>query len=329
MSAVRVPTPAEVEEAREALGHHIRETPVWEWQSATLAERLGGDTRVFLKMELFQHAGTFKPRGALTTMRGLPSVELARGVTTVSAGNHAMATAYAARALGATAKVVMPRTASPARVRASQGLGAEVVLVDDIHEAFDEVERIRSEEGRVFVHPFEGESITRGTATLGLELCRQLPEFDAVVVPIGGGGLCSGVASYVKQLHPRCEVLGVEPEGADTMSRSFAAGQPVAIDRVRTIADSLAPPHAAPYSFEVCRSYVDELALVNDADLCRALALLFREMKLAVEPAGAASTAALLGPFAQRLRGKRVVLVLCGTNIDAETFATHLAAGSG
>jgi threonine dehydratase len=155
---------------------------------------------------------------------------------------------------------------------------------------------------------------------VGLELARQVPALDAVIVPIGGGGLCAGVSCAIKALQPGCRVYGVEPEGADTMHRSFAAGSPQAIERVTTIADSLGAPYAQPYSFGLCRRYVDELVKIDDEAMRRAMGLLFAEMKLAVEPAGAAATAALIGPLGGRLRGKRTAVIVCGTNIDAEKF---------
>ena len=325
MDTATPPTIDQIKSTRMRLGDMVRETPVWQWRSEAITDALG-DTSVFLKMELFQYAGSFKARGALTSMLSMGPAELTRGVTTVSAGNHAMACAYAARVLGTTAKVVMPKNANPFRVQCSRDLGAEVVLVDDVHIAFDTVDEIQKEEGRVFVHPFEGPSIALGTATLGMELCRQVQDLDAVIVPIGGGGLCSGVSAAIKMLSPRTVIYGVEPEGADTMHRSFASGKPECIDKVRTIADSLGAPHAAPYSLSLCKQFVDELVLVDDSALCDAMRLLFRDMKLAVEPACAASTAALLGPLRDRIRGQRVALILCGTNIDLESFARYTAA---
>jgi len=309
----------EIRAARRRLGDLVVETPVWRWRSAPV------DARVFLKLELWQHAGSFKPRGALCVMQSLSPEQLARGVTAVSAGNHAMAVGYAARALGTTAKVVMPRSANPARIAGCRAYGAEVELVDDVHQAFARVREIEAREGRFFVHPFEGPLTALGTATLGLELCAQVPDLDAVIVPIGGGGLCAGVASAVKQLAPRCRVYGVEPEGADTMHRSFASGKPESIEQVRTIADSLGAPHAAPYSFALCRRFVDGLCKVSDDELRAAMALLFTSMKLAVEPAGAASTAALLGPLRAGLAGRSVALIVCGANIDAASFSEHLS----
>jgi threonine dehydratase len=314
------PTLAEIRAARERLGDLIVETPVWWWRNREITDRVDRGTEVFLKLELFQHTGAYKPRGALTVMRALDRATLARGVTAVSAGNHAIAVAYAARVLGASAKVVMPRTANPARVAACRDWGAAVELVEDVHRAFERVREIEATEGRTFVHPFEGPLTALGTATLGLELCAQAPELDAVIVPIGGGGLCAGVATAIKLARPRCQVFGVEPEGADSMRRSLAAGKPQAIEAVRTIADSLGAPHAAPYSFELCRRGLDDLVLVSDTELRRAMGRLLRGVKLAVEPAGAAATAALLGPLRERLRGRRVGVIVSGANIDAETF---------
>ncbi len=327
MEGAEVPPPPDLEAiraARRRLGERVRTTPVWRWQGRELREALGGEGDVHLKLELFQYAGTFKPRGALLNMLALEPEALARGVTAVSAGNHAMAVAFAAASLRTTAKVVMPRSANPARVAGCRAYGAEVVLVDDVHRAFEEVRRIEREEGRAFVHPFEGMQTILGTATVGLELARQVERLEAVVVPIGGGGLIAGVATAVKLVQPDCRVFGVEPVGADAMHRSFAAGSPQAIERVDTIADSLGAPHTAPFSFTLCRRFVDELVLIDDEAMRRAMRLLFEGMKLAVEPAGAAATAALCGPLRERLAGRRVALVVCGSNLDGETFGRLL-----
>jgi threonine dehydratase len=312
--------------ARDRLGERVVTTPVRLWNDDALARHVPASTRVILKEELFQRTGTFKPRGALTNMLALGPEALARGVTAVSAGNHAIAVAYAAAALGSTAKVVMPKTASAFRVARCRALGADVELVEDVHRAFTRVQEIETGEGRSFVHPFEGPLTVLGTATLGLELAEQVPELDAVIVPIGGGGLGAGVAAALKQAQPRCQVLGVEPEGADSMRRSLLAGSPQKIDAVRTIADSLGAPYAAPYSFGVCQRFLDDVVLVDDDALRRAMLLLFASAKLAVEPAGAAATAALCGPLRARLEGKRVAVIVCGANIDAATFAAQLAA---
>jgi threonine dehydratase len=195
------------------------------------------------------------------------------------------------------------------------------VLVPDVHAAFAAVERIAVEEGRTLVHPFEGLRTALGTATLGLQWLRQAGRLDAVLVPIGGGGLAAGLACAVKQTAPETRVIGVEPEGADSMHRSFAAGSPQRLERVTTIADSLGAPFALPYSFALCRRFVDELCRITDAQLRAAMRLLFDELKLACEPAGAAATAALCGPLRERLRGRRVGVLVCGSNIDLARFA--------
>ena len=310
----------EIRSLRETLRPWLVETPVVRCRN--LEERLGNDIEIWGKLEFLQQTGTFKPRGALANMLRLDEAGLRAGVTAVSAGNHAIATAFAARALGTSAKVVMIRTASSVRVEACRGYGAEVVLADDVHQAFDLADRIRDAEGRALIHPFEGSYVTAGTATLGLEICEQLSNFDAVIVPIGGGGLCSGVACAVKRLNPGCRVIGVEPAGADSMSRSFASGRPRRLDHVDTIADSLGAPFALPYSFSICRQFVDDIVIVSDDQLRSAMGTLFGDMKMAVEPACAASTAALAGT-GRGLRGKKVVLVFCGSNIDWMTFEQH------
>jgi threonine dehydratase len=319
-----VPAPADIRRARERLGDRVRETPVWPWQGDAIARAAGAGTQVFLKLELFQYTGTFKARGALLNAMALDTDARARGVTAVSAGNHAIAVAFAARTVGTSAKVVMPKTANPARVALCRAYGAEVLLMDDVYAAFDEVERIRRDEGRTFIHPFEGETTVLGTATVGHELCHQVEHLDAVIVPIGGGGLIAGIACAVKQLQPQCQVFGVEPAGADSMSRSFEAGSPCKLEQVATIADSLAAPYALPYSFGVARRFVDEIVTIPDDAMRRAMGLLFADVKLAVEPAGAAATAALCGPLRERLGGKRVGVIVCGTNIDPATFAQQM-----
>ncbi|HEX9164528.1 MAG TPA: pyridoxal-phosphate dependent enzyme [Gemmatimonadales bacterium] len=326
MSDQPQPTLPDIERTAASIRGLVRETPVCEWEDPFLSRRTSAS--LVLKLELFQHTGSFKPRGALTVMRSLPPDALRRGVTAVSAGNHAAAVSFAAARLGSTAKVVMPKTANPARVALCRAWGGEVVLVSDVREAFAAAERIQTDEGRTFVHPFEGPLTTLGTATLGLEFLRQAGRLDAVVVPVGGGGLAAGVAAAVKLGAPGTTVFGVEPVGADSMTRSFAAGSPQQAGPITTIADSLAPPYSLPYSYALCRQHLDDLVVVDDDMLCEALYQLFRGAKLAVEPAGAATTAAILGPLRDRLAGQRVGVIVCGANIDAENYARYLARGA-
>jgi threonine dehydratase len=316
------PSIAAIAALREQLGEQILRTPLLRCKA--LEDLIGGDGTIQAKLEFLQHTGTFKARGALAVVNSLDLEQRAAGVTAVSAGNHAVATAFAACAVGTSAKIVMISTANPARIDACRRYGAELVFTDDIHKAFALAEDIRHNEGRYFVHPFEGPDIATGTGMVGLEICEQCDQFDAVIVPVGGGGLIAGLSNAIKQLRPDCDVIGVEPEGADSMHRSFAAGEPCSIDQVGTIADSLGAPFALPYSFELCKANVDRLALVDDLQLRSAMGLLFESMKVAVEPACAASTAALFGPLRESLRGKSVVLVFCGSNIDWKTYAEQV-----
>ena len=302
-----------------ALGSRIVRTPVVEcWP---IEDELGDGTRVWGKLEFLQRTGTFKARGALAFMSRLDEDAREAGVTAVSAGNHAIATAYAASAYGVSAKVVMIKSANSARIRACEQHGADIVLADDVHSAFEIADEIQSKEGRHFVHPFEGEAVALGTGLVGLEMCEQLPGFDALVVPIGGGGLIGGISNVVKRMRPDVTIFGVEPEGADTMARSVEAGSPQSIDAVRTIADSLGAPYALPYSFELTRANVDHFCRITEAEIRRAMGFLFREQKIAVEPACAASTAALFGPLRAQLAGRKVLLLFCGSNIDWSTWS--------
>ena len=311
----------DIARARAALGDRIVTTPLM--RCVGLEDALANGTRISGKLEFLQRTGTFKARGALAVINSLSDQQSHAGVTAVSAGNHAIATAFAARAAGTHAKVVMIAGANPYRIDACRAHGAEVVLAEDAHAAFELAERIQREEGRFFMHPFEGPLIATGTGSIGVEICDQAGDFDAVVVSVGGGGLIGGLSNAVRKMRPDAEIIGVEAEGADTMHRSLAAGEPVAIDKVDTIADSLGAPFAMPYSFELCRNNVDRLVLVSDEQLRQAMRLLMTAMKIAVEPACAAATAALFGPLRDSLAGRHVVLVFCGSNIDWSTFQTQ------
>jgi threonine dehydratase len=311
--------------ARASLAGDILTTPVHELAGPGVEMAFGAGTRPVLKLELLQRTGSFKPRAALLNIRALDPEQRQRGVCAISAGNHAIAVAYAARRLGTQAKIVMIASANPFRVAQCRAWGAEIEFAATAHEGFDRVGQISRDEGRALIHPFEGLRTALGTATLGVEFLEQAPDLEAVVVPIGGGGLCAGVSAAVKLVNPRCRVYGVEPAGADSMRRSFAAGQPAAIERVATIADSLGAPYALPVSFALCRDNVDELAVVDDDALRSTMRFLLEHAKLAVEPAGAAAAAAALGPLRSRLAGRKVGLIVCGANIDAASFARLIA----
>jgi threonine dehydratase len=328
VSVVDAPTIDAIRANRARLGDLVLKTPIRFIEDDALAAAVGASTRVWLKEELFQKTGSFKPRGALSVMLDLDAAALARGVTGVSAGNHAISLGYSSRQLGTTAKVVMPKNANPFRVQVCREFGAAIELVENVHEAFARVREIETNEGRTFVHPYEGPKTALGTASVGVEFLDQIREagasLDAVIVAAGGGGLTGGVACAVKQMSPKTSVYVVEPEGADSLSRSFKAGSPQAIEAVRTIADSLGAPRCEPYSFALNFRFVDEVVLVSDDQIRAAMRLIFRVAKLAVEPAGAAALAALMGPLRERLEGKSVGLVVCGANIDPETFCKHI-----
>ena len=314
------PTLYQIKETKNRLASLIVETPGQPWCDQRLFERIGKGTEVFVKLELFQVTGSFKPRGALNVMLNLKRDALTRGVTTVSAGNHAIATAYAAKILGTTVKVVMPKNSNVLRVNMAKNLGAEIIFTDGSLEAFSRSHQIQRDEGRAFIHPFEGLLTLQGTGTSGLEFIQQVPELEVMILPVGGGGLCAGFAAALKQTWPNIKIYGVEPEGADSMYRSFQKGKPVTLEQINTIADSLAPPKTEPQTFNVCRRFVDEIVRVSDKQLKDAMRELFYGMKLVVEPAGAASTAGLLGPLREKIKGKKVGLIVCGANIEIDDF---------
>lgn len=321
------PELSDIRATQALLAPHLVRTPVVPWTSSTLARLLGDETELFLKLELFQMTGTFKARGALTWALSLTPEQKARGIIAVSAGNHAIAAAFAAKAINVPAKVIVLKSANPLRLAMARGLGADIQIAENGPEAFALADGLVKKHGLTVIHAFEGRNVALGTGTLGAEIADDLPDLDAVVVAVGGGGLASGMARAIKLLQPHCKVYGVEPVGAPSMRRSFDQGAPVKLDRIDTIADSLAPPMALPYSFELARAHMDDIVLVDDDAMCAALALLQAEARLAVEPAAAAATAATMGPLRDRLAGKRVALVICGANIDAETYGRLLERG--
>lgn len=315
-------------EAIEACARRIApytiETPVHRWTGQVARQLFGPDADIWVKLELLQVTGSFKARGALNVALQLSASARHRGFTTFSSGNHAAAVAYAAHMLGTTATVVMLESANPARIDNCRRWGAKIVMASDAKAAMEIVRVIVAAEGRTFIHPYEGPHTSAGSATISRELVHQVPDLDAVIVAVGGGGLCSGVGAGMKLLRPQCRVWAIEPQGADTMNRSFRSGKPESLEAVATIADSLAPPQTLPYSLALCRHSVDALALISDDEMRVGMKHLFSDLKLAVEPGGAAALAAALGPFRNKLAGRRVVIVVCGSNIDSATLHRHL-----
>ncbi|MBI1810316.1 MAG: pyridoxal-phosphate dependent enzyme [Gemmatimonadetes bacterium] len=296
--------------AQAALGDRVRRTPMM--ASETLSALVG--TELLLKLELFQKTGSFKARGALNRVDELSSAERARGVVTISAGNHAQAVAWAARAAGAKATVVMPTNAVRSKVEATKGYGGEVIQTDG--DLLATALALKEERGLAMVHPFDDPAVIAGAATCGLELCEDVPDADVVLVGCGGGGILSGIAVAVRALNPRCRVIGVEPEGAPAMRLSLDRGSPQRLERIDTVADGLAAPFAGNLTFEHVRRLGLEIVTVTDAAIVEAMWLLIERCKVLAEPAAAAGLAALMSGVVTVTPGTRVVCVVTGGNAD-------------
>lgn len=322
------PDSDEIAAARRALSGRIVATPVLELSHERFAQRLPDAASIAMKLELFQEAGSFKARGALLSIDALSDDERAAGVVTASAGNHARAVSWAARAANVSAHIVMPAGVDPVRISACEALGARVDLAPDVTQVFAQMEHIAQSQGRVVVHPFEGRCLTLGTATCGAEFVEAVPDMEIAIIPVGGGGLISGMSRAIRLANPNCPVIGVEPEGADSMRQSFESGAPVRLEAVRTIADSLGAPMAMPYSFGVARAHVDRIITVSDDALRDAMRLMNAATQLMVEPACAATLAAVCGPLAGLCAGRRVGIIACGSNMSPARY-NDLAADGG
>jgi threonine dehydratase len=315
-TATRAPTvtKGDIDVALHRIRSYVHETPLL--SSARLGDRAGG-IRFMLKCELFQRTGSFKVRGALNAMMQLSDAERTKGVVAVSAGNHAQALAWAAATVGSHAVTVMPAHAPASKVAATTGYGGRVELVSgEMIHAFQRAEEIASE-GRVMIHPFANPHVIAGQGTVGLEILSQVQDLDAVIVPIGGGGLISGVAIAIKTMRPNVRVIGVEPEGAATMRKSLDAGSPQTIP-LKTVADGLAAPTTAELNLDTVRRLVDDVVLVSDDEIIAAMRDLLACTKLVAEPAAAASVAALLTGRVRFERGANVVAIITGGNVDLE-----------
>lgn len=300
------------------LAPYITKTPVLTWNSYT-------DSQVVFKAELFQKTGTFKLRGALTRVLNLTDEEKSKGIVTGTGGNHGLALAHAAQIAGVHAKIVVPKTMNAFRRKKLETYDVEIIETDHITEVMDKMEDIANKEGRKEVNGFNHPLISLGTGTLGLEFLEQVPDLDAVIVAIGGGGLSSGVAAAAKKINPNIKVYGVEPAEMDTMYQSLKTGSACKLPAGRhSIADSLSAPYAGDYSYQLCAKYIDEVVLISDEDMRHAMKLLCEDMHLICEPACAASTAALLGPLKEKCCNLKTGIILCGSNIDYETFCKHI-----
>ena len=294
---------------------HIHHTPLI--SSRMLSEATGFDVR--LKAEIFQKTGSYKIRGPLNKFTKLTPEERARGVVCSSAGNHAQGVALAARIHGIQAVVVMAANATPSKVAATKAYGAEVVLHGTIwDEANEKAKELVRERGLTYVHPFDDLDLIAGQGTLGLEIMRDWPDVDVVVVPIGGGGLISGVSMAVKAFKPSARVVGVESSGAPGMHDSVKQGHVVTLDRVECIIDGLRVKRVGEQTFEVVRRYVDEIVTLPDEKMFEAMIWVMSHAKLVVEGAAAAPVAALLNGLIKAPRGARVAAVLSGGNVNLD-----------
>lgn len=269
------------------------------------------------KAEVFQKIGSFKLRGVLNKLSHLSEKEKERGIITVSAGNHAQSLAYAASQLGIQAVVVMPVYAAENKVIATKKYGAEVVRHKDTKSIMERVYKIKEERNLTLVHPFDDPLIIAGQGTIGLEILEDSPRIpDIVIVPIGGGGLISGIAAAIKLSYPRIKIIGVEPVGADAMNQSLLKGTVVSLRKIATIADGLAAPFAGTYTLAHVQKFVDEIILVSDEEILDAMRFLIEKVKIVTEPAGAAGFAALLAGKIHTSKEDQIVCVLSGGNVD-------------
>lgn len=318
------PSLTEIEAAAAALEGAVIRTPILPLTSARWNGFLPKAASVTVKLELFQQAGSFKARGVLLGIRAMTAEQRAAGVVAASGGNHALAVAWAAQAAGVHARIYMPAAVDPSRIDGCEAMGAEVRLTDTMADAFAGMES-DAEKGRTLMHPFEAPHMTLGAATCGAEYVAQAPDIDTFVVPVGGGGLISGMSCAIKALRPDAQIIGVEPYGADSLTRSLAKGAPVALDKVDTIADSLGAPKALPYSFAVAAAHVTKMVHVSDAQLLDGMEAYRAVLRLIAEPACAASLAAICGPLSDQLAGRNVGIIACGSNISLERFTQLLA----
>lgn len=282
---------------------------------------------VFLKLENLQMTGSFKERGACNKITLLDSASRARGVVAASAGNHAQGVAYHAQRRGIAATIVMPRTTPLVKVASTQRFGATVLLHGiDYAEAYVEAQRLASAQDAVLIHSFDDVEVAAGQGTIGLELLEQVPDLDAIVVAVGGGGLLGGIAAAVKQLRPSVRVFGVQTRGMPSMRAAIAAAEPVTVPRQRTIADGIAVSRVGELTFVLACRYADDFALVDDEEIAAAILLLLEREKTVAEGAGAAPLAALLSGKLQ-LAGQRVAVVIGGGNIDVNLLSRIIDRG--
>lgn len=318
-----LPQLSDIIHAQSVLKNVVKKTPLE--RSKSFSTMSGA--HVYLKLENLQTTGSFKVRGAYYMISRLSPDKLKNGVLCASAGNHAQGVAYAASQLGVKSTVFMPVFAPPLKVIATRAYGAEVILTGDtFDDAFNAAMEYGAQSGATFVHPFNDKDIIAGQGTVGLEIFDQLEKIDAVLVPIGGGGLIGGIAIALKSLNPEIRIIGVEPEGAQSMKESIKANEPRVLNSVNTIADGIAVKSPGNLTFEITRNLVDELVTVNDAEIAQTTYMLLQRAKILAEPAGVASMAAVLFKKTD-LKNMNVVPVISGGNINMSILEQILDKG--
>ena len=293
--------------------------------SESLSSKTGG--KIYLKPENMQYTGAYKVRGAYYKIATLTDEQRAKGLITASAGNHAQGVAYAAKKFGCKATIVMPTVTPLIKINRTKSYGAEIVLHGDVYDdACEKAMELAKEHGYTFIHPFNDEDVIAGQGTIGLELLEQLDDIDAVVVPIGGGGLISGVAFTMKSLKPDIKVYGVQAAGAPSMQTSVKDGKIECLDHVSTIADGIAVKEPGSNTFELCRKYVDDIVTVTDDEISTAILTLIEKHKLIAEGAGAVPVAAVMFNKVP-VKGKKVVCLVSGGNIDVTILSRVIKRG--
>lgn len=314
----------DIEHARTVIQGVARRTPM---KRSTTLSGLTGATDFHLKLENFQRTGSFKVRGALNKIHSLTPQERARGVVAASAGNHAQGVAFAAAKSGVAAEIFMPEDATLSKVMATRAYGAAVHLAGrDYQEAFEHAQRHQQEHGCIYVHAYDDPKIMAGQGTLGLEIKEEVPDVEAVLVPIGGGGLISGVATALKALDPQVRVIGVQAEGASTIAPSLQKGQPITLERAETMADGIAVRKTSATTLPIIRQVVDEVVTVSENEIAAAILFLLERAKTVVEGAGAVSLAAAMHRKVD-LAGQRACAVVSGGNIDMTLLSRIIQRG--
>lgn len=318
-----------IEKTAAQLAPYVTRTPIVTFPGNRVEEAVGTLT---VKLETLQDTGSFKYRGAVNNLLSLEAAASRPGVITVSSGNHGIALSEAARRFGIPATVVMGVGANRYRREQIEARGARVLTAATVREVFTLAQTLAAEQQLTFVHPYDGARTILATASLGLEFIDQCSSqgtrLDAVVLPIGGGGLAAGVALAVKLRSPGTLLLGAEPAGAPTLTRALEAGMPIWLDEIATVADSLGAPFMGEQSFAICKDLLSEVVLLEDQQIMAAVSKIMTSFRLLVEPSAAVSTAAVLGPFRDRLQGMNVGVVFCGANASLPPFHPDAKCGN-